>query len=967
MKIKNIIRRKSSKNDKVYLTEVGSGFLQGKSGSLPDVDNDFQSDRRQEVKEYLENRYNKNGKSRVFSAGTLGTLQMKAIIKDVCDIYGVPKFIAPTVSKALQGIHKDTSTWSGLMQAAFLEKNQKNGKRKTVYNFISEYPEVIKDIRHLIGQPRSQGIHASAFIITPEHRDGEDVECFDFLPMRVVGGVLSSELDGVEIDDIGLLKNDVLGTIELTKVGEFFRVIKEHYGITYTIEDFAESNLDDEATFKILADGKTQGVFQFSGGGMTTFMQNMQPTRFEDFIAGTSLFRPAALESGSASKYNECKSGDMAPVYPWGTHDILGETYGVLAYQEQLAQMAREIGGFSIAEGVRLVKLISKKNTEKIHAMKDKFMDGALAKGCPIEDANKIWDMIESGGSYLFNKCISGDESIYRLTGGKFVPTIAEMYKIKNDAEYAKETNHTNLRYKYRSKKGYGYGFSLNEEGRLVKNKIVDIRYVGEKPMYKIHLDNGDSIKCTPNHKHPTNKGMVRTDMLKVNEDKMFINIGHTNQDTMCRFTDKHAGDSGLYTKMSTVVKIEYIGIEDAYDVEMDEPYHTFATFGNVVTCNSHATSYSVISYIGAYIKAHYPAVFYTVALELAKKEDVPKIMIEIGDEGSGVRITAPSINVSGFKFSGDYDTGNIYWSLSRIDQCGVATTNKVVEDREMLGDFESLEDFLIRGTVKKFLDRKVFEWAREKGEFVIDGMVFDTGMLARKHFENQPYSKLYELIIEKDLTEEQKKYVDDVVNRDSFAGAEVVRNMIFAGCFDEVEGVTAVTDRWGIAKRAHEFLGVEIEEKHYPSDLVNKHYFWSGKQIDVSGIGFVDYARVYRNSEASKRLKGKGVQLTLAEMALPENDGKRGVFCATISYISPKSYVDKKTGETKDYFKIGLVQNKEAIDITVWADAAAKFSDIFIPENVGKILIGNCAVRYSDWFKKNELQTQYSTEFYII
>ena len=159
--------------------------------------------------------------------------------------------------------------------------------------------------------------------------------------------------------------------------------------------------------------------------------------------------------------------------------------------------MAREIGGFSIAEGVRLVKLISKKKTDKIHEMKDKFMEGAKKNGCPEDDAVKIWDMIESGGSYLFNRCISGDESIYRLTGGKFVPTVAEMYKIKNDLGYAKETNHVSLRSKYRLN-GYGYGFSLNDENRLVKNKIVDIRYVGEKPMYKIHLENGDTIKCTP-------------------------------------------------------------------------------------------------------------------------------------------------------------------------------------------------------------------------------------------------------------------------------------------------------------------------------------------------------------------------------------------------------------------------------------------------------------------------------------
>lgn len=1063
MKIKKITRRSVKPEDKVYLTEIGDGFIQGSSGSLPDVDNDFQSDRRADVKEYFEKRYNHDGKERVFSAGTIGTMQLKAVIRDVCDLYGVPKFLSATVSKF---IPKTVSSWSDFMKHAFNEKNTKNGARKLYSNFVRDYPEVVRDIKNLVAQPKSHGIHPSALIITPEKRDGVDMECFDFLPIRRVSGILTSELDGSEIDDIGLLKNDVLSTIELTKIGEFFKLIEKHHGVKFTVEDFAESELDDEATFKILCDGKTKGVFQFASDGMTAFMKNMQPSRFEDFIAGTSLFRPAALASGSASTYNECKSGDMAAVYAWGTHDILGETYGVLAYQEQLAQMAREIGGFSIAEGVRLVKLISKKNTEKIHAMQGKFMEGALAKGCPKEDAEKIWEMIESGGSYLFNKCISGDEMIYRTHGGKWQPTVAEMYKIKNDIEYAKKTKHTALRSKYNTR-GYGYGYSLNEEGRLIKNAIKDIRFEGIKPIYRITLESGETLDVTSNHKHPTQRGMVLTDQLIAGEDSMFVNIGHVRQDTVYRFTDSgtnnpdyhssedmvpyilnsesgtegftkssssserarlvyyknnlkgsscekcgatdcrlevhhidgnHAftgenhenletlcvschkkehyklgrtkqGERGLYTKSSVVVSVEFLKNDEVYDVEMDSPYHTFATANGVVTCNSHATSYSVISYIGAYVKAHYPTIFYTVALELAKKDDVQDLLIEIGDADSGVRITAPSINVSGFSFSADFDTGNIYWSLSRISQCGVATTNKIVRDREIMGKFESLEDFLIRGTMKKYLDRQVFEWARTKDEFVIDGLVFDNGMAARKHFENHPYSKLYELVIEKDLTEEQKNYLDEMNDGDSnsFANLEVVRNMIFSGCFDEIEGVKAVTDRYGIMKRAYEFIGESMDAKHLPPTMLNKHYFWSAKQIEISGIGAVDYNRVYRNSEVARRMKGKGSYLSLDEMSLPENDGKRAVFCATISDIEYKSYPDKKTGEIKDYIKLSFMQNKSEMVMTVWSDATLRFKDLLTQDNLGKILIGNCAIKFNDWTKKNELQSQYSTEFFIV
>lgn len=932
MKIKNITRRSVKPEDKVYLTEIGDGFIQGSSGSLPDVDNDFQSDRRADVKEYFEKRYNHDGKERVFSAGTIGTMQLKAVIRDVCDLYGVPKFLSATVSKF---IPKTVSSWSDFMKHAFNEKNTKNGARKLYSNFVRDYPEVVRDIKNLVAQPKSHGIHPSALIITPEKRDGVDMECFDFLPIRRVSGILTSELDGSEIDDIGLLKNDVLSTIELTKIGEFFKLIEKHHGVKFTVEDFAESELDDEATFKILCDGKTKGVFQFASDGMTAFMKNMQPSRFEDFIAGTSLFRPAALASGSASTYNECKSGDMAAVYAWGTHDILGETYGVLAYQEQLAQMAREIGGFSIAEGVRLVKLISKKNTEKIHAMQGKFMEGALAKGCPKEDAEKIWEMIESGGSYLFNKCISGDESIMLSDGTSF--NVKALY-----SHYAKYGNAAQVS-----------ALSIDTKTKDIHSNIVkDVRYMGKKSIYRIVLDTGSSLDVTHNHKHPTQRGEVKTEDL-VHGDIMYVNC------------------SGTIVE-SYVKSIKFLKCDDVYDIEMNNPYHNFIVsnrYGGVVTCNSHATSYSVISYIGAYVKAHYPTIFYTVALELAKKDDVQDLLIEIGDADSGVRITAPSINVSGFSFSADFDTGNIYWSLSRISQCGVATTNKIVRDREIMGKFESLEDFLIRGTMKKYLDRQVFEWARTKDEFVIDGLVFDNGMAARKHFENHPYSKLYELVIEKDLTEEQKNYLDEINDGDSnsFANLEVVRNMIFSGCFDEIEGVKAVTDRYGIMKRAYEFIGESMDAKHLPPTMLNKHYFWSAKQIEISGIGAVDYNRVYRNSEVARRMKGKGSYLSLDEMSLPENDGKRAVFCATISDIEYKSYPDKKTGEIKDYIKLSFMQNKSEMVMTVWSDATLRFKDLLTQDNLGKILIGNCAIKFNDWTKKNELQSQYSTEFFIV
>lgn len=930
MKIKEIKKRKAAISDKVMLTSVGSGFLQGDSGSLPDVDNDFQSDKRQLIKKYYEDRYNLNGRERVFSAGTTTTLKIKQVIKDVAKLHGVPHVIVNTITKA---IPDDSLSWSGFMKYAFEEKIT-SGARKRILRFIEEYPEIIDEVRFIMGQPKAYSIHASALIITPDKRDSEDVDCYDFLPIkRMDDGSLVSEFDGYSIDDIGLLKNDVLATKELTKIHDMCAIIKREYGDDINIANIASSNMDDPKAYEVVANGHTQEVFQFSGSGMTKFVQEMQPTRFEDFIAGTSLFRPASLESGSAETYNDCKKGLIEPVYLWGTHDILKETYGVLAYQEQLAQMSREIGGFSISEGVRLVKLISKKKTDKIHEMKDKFMTGASIKGCPREDAVKIWEMIESGGSYLFNKCISGKEAIILSDSSSFnIKRLFNLYSIPNADKLSALSIDTN---------------TLDVHSNIIK----DVRYMGERELYRITLASGSHFDATDNHKHPTHRGEVQTKHLTLG-DSLFI---YNNDEILS----------------SEVKSVEFVGYDEVYDIEMEAPYHNFivdSRKGGIVTCNSHATAYSVISYIGAYIKANYPTVFYTVALEMAGKDDIPSLISEMA-QASDAKIVAPAINVSSNRFFSDYKKNNIYWSISRINQCGEAATASIMKNKELFGDFKNLEDFIQRMNIKKHIDDQIFNLAKNKDSVFVFGVEYETGMKARKFLEEQDYLTKFDAIIEEDLNEEQAEFIKSIGEKGyrNPIDSRVIKNLIFAGCFDELEGCTAVTDRLGLMKRASELMGFEMDEETFPPELINKHYFWSGNQVNVSGIGFVDYRRVYDNSPQKPKLKTKGRYVDIIDIEDLENDGKKAIVCATISDITFKKYTDKKTGELKNYAYIGLSQNKSSTILTLWHDTLEKEGDIFNVSNVGKILLCNCAIKWDDYHKKNKLMSQFSSNFYII
>ena len=725
MKIVHIRQEKLSERIPIADSFAGDGYRQGPGGQLPDVDIDFQSDRRQEVKEYLERRYNTDGRQQVFSAGTLTTLKMKAVLKDVSRVHRVPVSVVNYIT-AIFG--DDNMTWADLFKLA--------ATNKKVRDFILRYPKVIEDIRPLLGQPRSGSVHASAIIITPKQQDGEPMECFDYTPIKKVDDLLISELDGYSIDEVGLLKNDCLGIKELSKIQAVIDICNREYGAGLSFGGIVRSGLDDEKTFRILSEGYTQNVFQFSSAGMTRFLQDMRPQCIGDLIAAGALYRPATLDSGSAEKYLLCRREEVAPVYLWGTYDALKNTYGVLVFQEQLAQMAREVGGFSLAEGVRLLKLISKKKIDVIRAMKEKFMTGAAAKGCPKEDAEHIWEMIEAGGGYLFNA--------------------------------------------------------------------------------------------------------------------------------------------------------------------------------------SHATAYAVTSYVGAYLKANYPTAFYTVALQWADDKEIPLLMSEM-ELCSKARIVPPEINTSRQVFFTDYRTDEIFWSLGRIKQLGAKAVSCIVEEREKNGPYNSIEHFIHR--IFRYKLKKYAYW---------------------------------------DDPDNAEESVRVPVN------ARHVRNMILAGCFDKVEGIGTVAECYGLLARAATELGFTLSAKDFPEEMIGQHYFWSRQQIAVSGIGSVDYRRIFEASEARTLVKGKASYMSLHDVLDPASDGRRAAVCATVTELSEHTYKDRATGERKRFVKLTLQQNNDVAEMVCWSETCETHREK-ISALKDRIVIVSGMVKYSDYSGTNNLQSTKSTIIHIV
>lgn len=694
---------------------VDQGYIQGPGGGLPDVDIDFQSDKRQEIKDYIERRYNHDGKQRVFSAGTVTTLKVKAVIKDVARTKRIPVHLVNYLTSIFDD---DKCDFTGIFKLA--------ATNKKIAKFVHDYPSLFEDIRTLMFQPRSNSIHASALLVTPDDKDGMDAECFDFVPIKKVDGVLVSENDGYELDDLGLLKNDCLSTKELSKLHSTMDICNEVYGANISLESLAMGSMDDPKVYELLSQGYTQNVFQLASRGMTKFLTEMRPSCINDIIAANALFRPATLENGSTEAYLDCKVNGVAPVYLWGTYEALKDTYGLITYQEQVVMIARTVGGFSLGDGVKLVKFISKKKTDKIQAMKDKFMKGAHANNCPEEDAIAIWTQIEACGSYLFNK--------------------------------------------------------------------------------------------------------------------------------------------------------------------------------------SHATAYAATSYAGAYLKANYPTAFYNIALQWADDKELVTLMGEM-EECSVAKVVPPDINVSGEAFYTDYATDSIFWSLSRVKHLGAKAVQWIIDERNKNGQFTGVENFIDR----------VFKYKLKKYE-----------------------------------------YWDDPDNEDEATRCPVnargISHLIYAGCFDKVEGIVAVVERYAILLKAADRLGFKIKNEDELNELKGKHYYWSQQQIAVSGLGAVDYRRIYDNSSVKTSIKGRFGYGTIKDALDDSSDGKRMAICATVVDTEEKTFKSKKTGNTETYCKLLLQQNNDTIECIAWPEEYATHRGLLMGAK-NKLVIMSGVVKYSEFQKKNGFQ----------
>jgi DNA polymerase-3 subunit alpha len=358
-------------------------FLNPERVSLPDIDIDFCERRRGEVIEYVTRKY---GRENVAQIITFGTMKAKAVVRDVGRVLEMPFADVNKVAKLIPAALDMTLDKALDESAALKELEQSDPKVKELLNVA----------KRLEGMTRHASVHAAGVVIAPK-------ALTEYAPLhKGARDEITTQWSMKDIERIGLLKMDFLGLSTLTLIDDAIAEIARTTGEQL---DLDRAPLDDAKTYQIFQDGATFGIFQFESSGMRDILRKAKPQRLEDLIALNALYRPGPLRSGMVDDFIARKQGRTEVKFELPQLEpILAETYGVIAYQEQVMRISNVVAGFTLGEADLLRKAMGKKNAEVMAKMRGKFADGARKLGTPEKKAAHLFDLMEHFAGYGFNK-----------------------------------------------------------------------------------------------------------------------------------------------------------------------------------------------------------------------------------------------------------------------------------------------------------------------------------------------------------------------------------------------------------------------------------------------------------------------------------------------------------------------------------------------------------------------------------
>ena len=367
-------------------------FLSPERVEMPDIDCDFEDERRQEVIDHIREVY---GADHVTGVITFGKLQAKNAVRDSARVLDYPYGVGDKICKMI-------GDELGITIDKALDTNPDLAK---AYETEEDVKAVIDAARSIEGHVRGEGVHACATIIC---RD----PMADHVPVKrdTKGGGIITQYDGHYTPDLGLLKMDFLGLRTLGVLSRACRNVEATTGRKILPEEIPT---DDEGAFELMRSGNMDGLFQVEGGLYVSLFARLPPRRFSDIVASIALNRPGPLESGMVDDYVEVASG-RTPVHYYDDRlrPVLEETYGTMVYQEQIMRVSMVMSGFSAGKADKLRKAMGKKKLDIMRMLQEDWNTGAVENGYSLEIAKKIWDDAEKFAKYAFNKSHSAAYSI---------------------------------------------------------------------------------------------------------------------------------------------------------------------------------------------------------------------------------------------------------------------------------------------------------------------------------------------------------------------------------------------------------------------------------------------------------------------------------------------------------------------------------------------------------------------------
>jgi len=685
-------------------------FLDPARVGMPDVDIDFDTVGRDWAINYAVTKY---GADRVARIGTFGMARSRQAIKNaarVLDHVPIGNELSKLVPIVGDGKPMDFDQLDD-------EDNGSSTAFRAKVAASEEAKAVIELARSFEGVVAQEGIHACGVVIADATFDG-------LVPLRwdhrkgAEADTAVTVWDGKDMDDAQFLKLDFLGLRNLDVISEAVRLIEATTGEVIDADNPPTDPTDERVrtTWAGIRAGRTAGLFQLDGSGMTKLCEQIAPESVADLSAIIALYRPGPLGAKMDVHYVARKRGEEDVDYAIYTADpaeqaviasVLNDTYGVPIYQESLMILGELVAGFGPAEKNRLRRAFSKKKRPEIEAMKVVFIDGAQAEvidergvvtkmAFAVSTAEKLWETFDASAEYIFNKCLTGDTvlptgvgeeswelgELYRKlstidTPGPVCGWCATVPSVVRGLCLGCYSWHQDF---HSADKGFTLLSYDAADGRIRPKRVRDVHHNGVRDVWRIETGEGHVVRATAQHRFLVPLGWVRVSELAVGAH-IAVDAGH-----------ERAGACHIVA-FDEIVSITADGCADTYDVEMDDVGHNFVANG-IVSHNSHSVAYGQTAYITAYLKANWPSQYGAALLAVTSQDDKRQGTLNALRE-EGVAVAPPSLRLGGISTLSTED-GTVRLGMREIKGVGDAA-RWIVAERDTGGPFESVRDLLRR------------------------------------------------------------------------------------------------------------------------------------------------------------------------------------------------------------------------------------------------------------------------------